>query len=63
MDGVIPEEVLDALQERILEFIGSCNGSIFTSEYSTATDLTQLLIAWRFLEKIDYILNKENEKK
>jgi phosphoribulokinase len=58
IDGTIPENVLEALQERILEFIGSCNGSIFTSEYSNATDLTQLLIAWRFLEKIDYILTK-----
>jgi phosphoribulokinase len=61
IDGTIPEHVLEELQERILEFIGNCNGSIFTSEYSTSTDLTQLLIAWRFLEKIDYILTKEKK--
>ena len=62
MDGTIPENVLEDLQERILEFIGSANGNIFTSEFSSATDLTQLLIAWRFLEKIDYILNNDCKK-
>lgn len=63
MDGSIPEDVLVGLQERILEFIGNANGSIFTSEYSSATDLTQLLISWRFLEKIDSILNDTSCKK
>lgn len=62
MDGTIPENVLEDLQERILEFIGAANGNIFTSEFSSATDLTQLLIAWRFLEKIDFILNNECKK-
>ncbi|VVB80057.1 Uridine kinase [uncultured archaeon] len=56
IDGTIPEEVLEELQERILEFIGNSSGSIFSSECNTATDLTQLLITWRFLEKIDNIL-------
>lgn len=63
MDGMIHEDILDELEERIIEFIGNVNGNIFTSEYSSATDLTQLLIAWRFLEKIDYILKKEAEEK
>jgi phosphoribulokinase len=59
IDGMVYEQVLEELEERIIEFIGNCNCNIFKTEYSNATDLAQLLLAWRFLEKIDFILNNE----
>lgn len=56
IDGMINKEIIAELQKRICEFTGTCEKSVFKEEYTTATDLAQLLIEWRFLEKINYIL-------
>ncbi|MDD5191790.1 MAG: phosphoribulokinase [Candidatus Nanoarchaeia archaeon] len=57
IDGMVSQEVIHELEKRICEFIGGCVKDVFNEEYTTATDLAQLLIAWRFLEKINYILS------
>jgi phosphoribulokinase len=59
MDGMINKEVICELQKKICEFVGASQESLFKCEYSAATELAQLLIAWRFLEKINYILTHE----
>jgi phosphoribulokinase len=58
IDGMVHKEVIMALQKRICEFTGQYEKTIFKTEYTTATDLAKLLVAWRFLEKIDFILGK-----
>ena len=39
-------------------FFSDVSGLDDNGNFTTATDLAQLLISWRFLEKINYILNK-----
>lgn len=58
IDGMIQKEIIKELQKKICEFVGGCKENIFKEEYSTATDLAKLLISWRFLEQINYILKK-----
>jgi len=59
MDGMVNKEIIIELQKRICELTGCREEVIFNAEYSAATDLAQLLLAWRFLEQIEYILKKE----
>ncbi|MEI6731080.1 MAG: phosphoribulokinase [archaeon] len=61
MDGTISTEIIEELFKRISEFTGGGTETFTTGEYASTTDLAQLLLAWRFLEKIDFILRKEGK--
>jgi phosphoribulokinase len=58
VDGMVNRDVIDQLQLKICDYIGCPIERVFNNEYASATELVQLLISWRFLEKINSLLDK-----
>ncbi len=63
IDGMVHKEVISELQNKICEFTGTCQTGVLETGYTTAVDLAQLLLCWRFLEKINYILHHQSKQK
>jgi phosphoribulokinase len=59
VDGLIPKSSFDELKDRICNFTGTTCGRIFDSKEETVnpSGVAQLMIVWRFLEKLHIILN------
>jgi len=60
VDGLLSLKNVAKLQEKINEFTGISKGEIFdhTDEFVNPSGVAQLLIAWKFLEKLNTILNE-----
>lgn len=58
MDGQIHRDVVEDLEARICRYTGRDGSHLFSREreYITTTNLAQLIVCWRFMEKINYIL-------
>ena len=57
-DGQIRQSAVEGLEKTIQEFTGLHDKYLFDKdeEYIDAVGLSQLLISWRFLEKMDFLL-------
>lgn len=60
MDGEIHRDVVENLEAKICKYTGRDGFHLFDTEkeYITTTNLAQLIICWRFMEKINYILSQ-----
>ncbi|MBN2013734.1 MAG: phosphoribulokinase [Candidatus Altiarchaeota archaeon] len=59
MDGMIHRDVVESLEAKISAYTGREETHLFSKggEYITSTNLAQLIICWRFIEKVDHILS------
>jgi len=59
VDGLISKESLLSLERRIRSFTGTDNGQLFDidGEYVNPSGVSQLIVAWWFLEKLHVILS------
>jgi len=57
-DGHIRHETVLGLESKVQDFVGMHDAILFDrdEEYTDAVGLAQLMICWRFLEKIDFLL-------
>ena len=62
LDGHIRHEAVQSLERTIQNYTGMHEHAHLDSkkEYTGITELVQLLICWRFLEKMDYLLEDLN---
>jgi phosphoribulokinase len=60
MDGEIHRDVVENLEGKICRYTGRDGFHLFNrrQEYITTTNLTQLIICWRFIEKIHHLLSR-----
>ncbi len=58
MDGMIHRDVVENLEAKICRYTGRDSVHLFEpdQEYITTTSLAQLIVCWRFMEKINYLL-------
>lgn len=60
VDGLLGRDNVTHLIEQVSDFVGGIDGSITGGEekYINPTGFAQMLVAWRFLEKLNLILNE-----
>ncbi len=62
MDGEIHYKIVEPLEEHILEHIGSIdkvNVQVRKVEYMNVVEIAQLFICWRFVERLDFLLENK----
>ncbi len=61
LDGEMPRSVFELLERHLLEHMGRKDKVFMPSrkkEYMNAVEIAQLLVCWRFIEKLDFLLKK-----
>jgi phosphoribulokinase len=57
IDGEIHQSMIDSLERKLCETLGTCASiSDRTSEYVNAIGVAQLILTWRCVEKLEYLL-------
>jgi phosphoribulokinase len=60
MDGEIHRDVVKNLEDRISAYTGKRKLALFSNKhYISTTNLAQLILCWRFIEKVDSLLSRK----
>ncbi len=60
LDGEIHRDVAQQLEAKLCRYTGRMGCGVFdpSKEYLTTTNIAQLIVCWRFIEKINYLLRE-----
>jgi phosphoribulokinase len=63
MDGEIHRDVVRNLEDKISAYTGKKKLALFSNrQYISTTNLAQLILCWRFIEKVDCVLSRGKRK-